>query len=86
MRADQTGNSLASVPCTCLTDYLVICVRASARPMDPANATLERPLDSSENIISQLYLPAQRTPVHGLVCQLGSLRWYVRQRGRYNPV
>ncbi len=34
--------------------YLVICGRASARPMDAACATLEGLLDSSKHIIAQL--------------------------------
>jgi hypothetical protein len=46
-----------------LTDYLVICGRASARPMDAACATLESPLDSSIYIIAQLVCPAQRSLV-----------------------
>jgi hypothetical protein len=44
----------------CSTDYLVICGRAFARPIDPACATLESPLDSSKNIIAQPLRPVQR--------------------------
>jgi hypothetical protein len=53
MNASQDGSSSAFAPCTCSTDYLVICGRASARPMDAARATLEA-LDSSKHIIAQL--------------------------------
>jgi hypothetical protein len=43
------------------TDYLVICGRASAHPLDSASATLESPLDSSKHIIAQLLCPVQRS-------------------------
>jgi hypothetical protein len=58
--AKQSNDSSASAPFTCSTDYLVICGRAFARPIDPACATLESPLDGSKNIIAQLLRPVQR--------------------------
>ena len=45
--ADERHNPSSSYtgfgPCICSTDYLVICGRASAHPMDAASATLESP-------------------------------------------
>jgi hypothetical protein len=41
------------------TDYLVICGRASARSMESASATSERPLDGSKHIIAQFLCPVQ---------------------------
>jgi hypothetical protein len=46
-----------------MTDYLVICARAFARPMESASATLESPLDSGKHIIAQP-LAVQRSLMH----------------------
>src|SRR5438309_6558373 len=43
------------------TNYLVICGRASARPIQAASATLESPFDSSKHIIAQLLCPVQHS-------------------------
>jgi hypothetical protein len=51
----------ASGASMCSTDYLVICGRASARPMDPASASMESPLDSRKDIIAQLLCLMQRS-------------------------
>src|SRR5258708_37380374 len=56
-----SGRCTYSGPSTFLTDYLVICGRASARSMDPASDTLKSPLDSSKHIIAQLLRPIQRS-------------------------
>ncbi len=41
--ASQSSSYMDSGPSTFLTDYLVICGRASVRSMDSASATLESP-------------------------------------------
>ena len=41
--------------------YLVICGRASARPMESPSASLESPLDSSKHIIARLLCPVQHS-------------------------
>jgi hypothetical protein len=55
-----------SGPSTFLKDYLVICGRASACPMESASATLEYNLDSSNHIITQILCPVQRIPDAGV--------------------
>jgi hypothetical protein len=62
---NQSRNCSAFAPCMCSTDYLVICGRAFARPMDAASATLESPLDSSKHIIAQLLCPVQHSLMPG---------------------
>ena len=52
-----SGRCMDSAPCTCSTDYLVICGRASACPMDPPRATLESPSDSSKAHHRSTHLP-----------------------------
>jgi len=59
------------------TDYLVICGRAFARPMDAAGATLESPLDSSKHIIAQLLCPVQ----HSLMQEFQLSASFVDQSG-----
>jgi hypothetical protein len=49
-----------------LKDYLVICGRAFARPMESARATLESPVDSSKHIIAQLLCFVQRSLTQGV--------------------
>ena len=58
---------MASEACMYSTDYLVICGRASARPMDAACPTLESPLDSSKHIIAQLLCPVQHSLMQGFL-------------------
>src|SRR5437868_4330751 len=48
------------------TDYLVICGRASARSIDPACATLESPLDSSNYHHHSTPLPCATLPDAGV--------------------
>jgi hypothetical protein len=60
-----SGHRTDSGPSTFLTDYLVICGRASARPICPACAALESPLHSSKHIIAELLCPVQRSLKRG---------------------
>ena len=66
------------------TDYLVICGRASARPMDAACPTLENPLDSSKHIIAQLLCPVHHSLMQGFLLShlvaRHSLNWNPRTR------
>jgi hypothetical protein len=70
-----SGRCTDSGPSTFLTDYLVICGRASARSMDSASATLESPLDSSKHIIAQLLCPVQRPWTQEFQLPASGLGW-----------
>jgi hypothetical protein len=52
---------MASGGCMCSTDYLVICGRAFAHPMDPADASVESTRDRRKQIIAQLLCLMQRS-------------------------
>jgi len=60
-----SGRCTDSGPSTFLTDYLVICGRAFARPMASACATLGTPLDISKHIIAQLLCLVQCSMMQG---------------------